>query len=460
MSALSIASIDGRIQSPMIVTRFAPSPTGSLHIGGLRSALYPYALAKKNDGKFILRIEDTDQKREVPGATQGIQDLLKSFGIAWDEFYIQSERVATGIYKEAAEKLIADGHAFYCQCSGKNAKKEGYSKVLKDPCRDSGFTEGAVKLMVPQDQQVSFSDYVHGGKEIVWNTNDIADAVLLKSDGFPTYHLAVVVDDHAMEVTHVLRGHDWLPSTPIHLLVYQYLGYDVPAIGHLTDILDPDGGKLSKRKGSTSCEGLLQEGYLPEALVNFVILLGWAPKDNRELFTLEEFVDAFDPKGFQTSNPVFNREKLDWFNGQYVRKLSVEDIAGRISTLFEDKYPREMIEKTVPLIHDRIVKLTDYPQLAGFFFDAPTVDNALLGERAKEHLTEAIDVISTLHEWSKEALDSALIARVKEKEFKTGEFFMDIRVAITGMKFTPPINDSMLILGKEESIRRLTHAIT
>lgn len=459
MSALSIASIDGRIQSLMIVTRFAPSPTGSLHIGGLRSALYPYALAKKNNGKFILRIEDTDQKREVPGATQGIQDLLHGFGMNWDEFYIQSERVSSGIYQKAAEKLVAEGHAFYCQCTGKNAKKEGYSKVLKDTCRDLGLTTGAVKLRVPAGETVSFADFVHGERTITWNTDDVADAVLLKSDGFPTYHLAVVVDDHDMGVTHVLRGHDWLPSTPIHLLVYQYLGYEVPAIGHLTDILDPEGGKLSKRKGSTSCEGLLKEGYLPQALVNFVVLLGWAPKDNRELFTLEEFVEAFDPKGFQTSNPVFNREKLDWFNGQYVRKLSIDDVSKRVYELFDGAYSLEMIEKTVPLIHDRIVKLTDYAQLASFFYEAPTVDISLLGERAKEHLSEAIDVISSLNEWSKEALDSALITRVKEKEFKTGEFFMDIRIAITGMKFTPPINDSMLILGKEESIRRLSHAI-
>src|SRR3972149_31857 len=233
-------------------TRFAPSPTGNLHIGGLRTALYSYALAKHSGGEFLLRIEDTDKKREVPEGVEKIQELLKKFGLNWDgNVYIQSQRVQEGIYKKVADELLTSGHAFYCDCRPRNAKEEGYSKELRDPCRDKGKTTGAIKLKVDDNERISFEDFVLE-KEVTWDTNVVPDTTLLKSDGFPTYHLAVVVDDHEMKITHVLRGHDWMPSTPIHLLVYKYLEFDLPQIGHLTDILDPEGGKLSKRKGSTS----------------------------------------------------------------------------------------------------------------------------------------------------------------------------------------------------------------
>ncbi|MFH1971593.1 MAG: glutamate--tRNA ligase family protein, partial [Patescibacteria group bacterium] len=253
-----------------IRTRFAPSPTGSMHIGNLRTALFAYALAKKNKGDFLLRIEDTDKKREVEGGVEEIKDLLQIFNLKWDEFYIQSERVKEGIYKKYADELVKNGNAFYCQCDAKNAKKEGFSKELRDPCREKELNSGAIKLKVPEGK-ISFKDFVLN-KEIEWDLSTISDTTLLKSDGFPTYHLAAAVDDHLMKINHVLRGHDWMPSTPIHLLVYKFLDFTVPKIGHLTDILDPEGGKLSKRKGSTSCEGLLNEGYLPEALLNFIML--------------------------------------------------------------------------------------------------------------------------------------------------------------------------------------------
>src|SRR3972149_7079871 len=207
-----------------IRTRFAPSPTGFLHIGGLRTALYAYALAKHEGGDFLLRIEDTDQKRRVEGATEALKETLTKFGLIWDEIYIQSERQKSGIYQKAAQKLVDEGHAFYCQCKAKNAKEEGFSQNLRDPCREKGFSDGAIKLKVPDSEKISFKDYVLG-KEITWDTSTIGDATLLKSDNFPTYHLAVVVDDHDMGISHVLRGHDWLPSTPIHLLIYKYLSF-------------------------------------------------------------------------------------------------------------------------------------------------------------------------------------------------------------------------------------------
>jgi nondiscriminating glutamyl-tRNA synthetase len=308
-----------------IVTRFAPSPTGNLHIGGLRTALYAYALARQNQGTFILRIEDTDQKREVAGSTEGIKKMMETFGMHWDAFYKQSDRARDGGYRKAAEKLVAEGHAFYCQCEARNAKVEGYSKELRDPCRDKGLTSGAIKLRIPDNEEVSYYDFVFK-KEITWKTNDIADTVLLKSDGeFATYHLALAVDDHFMNVTHIFRGYDWLPSTPIHILVFKYLGFEFPQLGHLTDIQEVGGGKLSKRKGSYSCQALVEEeGYLPEAILNFVSLLGWAPKDNQEMFLLEDFVQAFSLEGLQKSNPAYNKDKLNWFNREYIKKLSYD----------------------------------------------------------------------------------------------------------------------------------------
>jgi glutamyl-tRNA synthetase len=436
-----------------IRTRFAPSPTGNLHIGGLRTALYAYALAKHTEGDFILRIEDTDQKREVSGATEKIKELLNTFGLIWDEYYVQSERALTGVYKDAAEKLVKEGHAFYCDCKPKNAKLEGFSKELRDPCREKGLTSGAIKLKVPDGETITFKDFVLD-KEISWDTSSVADATLLKSDGFPTYHLAVVVDDSEMKISHVLRGHDWMPSTPIHLLVYKYLGLSMPLIGHLTDILDPEGGKLSKRKGSVSCEGMIEEGYLPEALLNFVMLLGWAPKDNREMFLLSDFVKAFDEKGFQKSNPVFNREKLNWFNGEYIRGKSDGELT-QLFVKYAIKKDGDLISKITPLLKDRIEKLTDINSFGGFFFERKEVDKTLLNENASEHIKKAIEVLEKITDWRKESLDEGLMTTVTENGYKTGEFFMNLRIAITGSKFTPPINDSILILGKEETISRL-----
>lgn len=441
-----------------IRTRFAPSPTGSMHIGNLRTAFYAYALAKHEKGDFTLRIEDTDKKREVEGGVNDIQELLSTFNIEWDELYIQSQRL--DLYKKAAEKLVAEGFAFYCQCEAKNAKKDGFSKELRDPCRDKKLTSGAIKLKTPGDEWISFKDFVLQ-KKVSWNTSVVGDATLLKTDGFPTYHLAVVVDDNDMKITHVLRGHDWMPSTPIHLLVYKFLGFEIPEIGHLTDILDPDGGKLSKRKGSTSVRGLLAEGYLPEALFNFVMLLGWAPKDNQELFTLESFVKAFDPGGFQKSNPTFNREKLDWFNGHYIRNLTVEELNSKFQ-MTNDKFAQldQSVQLAITnLLKDRIKKIGDINEFAKFFWEAPKVDKSLFSENYIRNLSDARDVIENQKNWNLEELNQKLMDKIKDNNFKTGEFFMDLRIAISGMKFTPPINDSIIILGKDETHKRLKNVL-
>ena len=441
-----------------IKTRFAPSPTGDLHIGGLRTALYSYALAKSSGGKFVLRIEDTDKKREKEGSREKIESLLKLFGLFWDEYYIQSERVETGIYSKAALALVKKGLAFYCQCPPKNPKDKNSTLSLKDPCRDKNLKSGAIKLKIPDSGTISFFDFVLK-KRVSWDLRSVADTTLLKSDGFPTYHLAVVVDDNDMKITHVLRGHDWLPSTPVHLLVYQGLSYKAPEIGHLTDILDPEGGKLSKRKGSVSCEALLNDGYLPEALLNFVMLLGWAPKYDREFFTLEEFVAEFDKGNLQISNPVFNRDKLDWFNGEYIRKENEGRLSRMIFDLFKGKYPLENIKVILPLIKERIKTLREFEDLALFFFKKPEVDISLFGKNWKNHIQSALKSLSLVNNWKLDLINDALQKEITKNSFKTGDFFMDLRIAITGKKITPPINDSLVLLGKEEVVSRLSRLI-
>ncbi len=438
-----------------VITRFAPSPTGFLHIGGLRTAAYAYALAKHNGGKFILRIEDTDQKREVADARSKLEEILKRFGLIWDEYYVQSERVAKEIYLPVAKRLIEEGKAYYCQCEAKNAKVLGYTKELRDPCRDKQHKSGAIKLKIPDNEIVKYRDFV-GRKEISWSTSTVSDPTLLKTDGFPTYHLAVVVDDHEMGVTHVLRGHDWMPSTPIHLLIYKYLGYDIPEIGHLTDILDPEGGKLSKRKGTVSVENFIARGYLPQALFNFVILLGWAPKDNQELFSLEEFVTAFDPAGLQISNPVLNVKKLNWFNGHYIRGLSNEQMMKLIKPFVNDKASDAQIELLVPLIRERIEVLEEIGNLTDFIWeDVNEWPRSGWKSLAFEHISQAKEVIGKITDWNVETLNTEFMALIERNNWKTGHFFMNLRIAISGQGITPPITECIVIMGKDEVITRL-----
>lgn len=435
-------------------TRFAPSPTGFLHVGSLRTALYAYAMARHYNGEFILRIEDTDQKREVEGALESLQTVLKKFGITWDEFYIQSERHKSGIYTKAAEKLIADGHAFHCQCPPRNAATDGYSTVMRDPCRDQGLPTGAIKLRVPDDETLTYHDFAHR-KDISWNSNTVYDATLLKSDGFPTYALAAMVDDLDMKITHILRGHDWLPSTPIHLLVLKYLsdGKDFPQIGHLTDIMSPTTGKkLSKRRDSVFCEDYLKLGYLPEALLNFVALLGWAPKDNRELYTLNELVENFDENGFQDANPRFFIDKLNYFNGQYLRLKSDTDLIPLIKQYVPESTSDELLLQIIPLVKTRISLLSDFPTLADFFFDRPAKMSFVAEDQ--KYLSLAQSILESV-QWSKTAIEAALVAGVKESGWKNMPFFAALRLAIAGSKVSPPLTESMLILGRDEVLERL-----
>jgi len=437
-------------------TRFAPSPTGFLHIGGLRTALYAYALAKHNNGQFILRIEDTDQKREIKGAATALQETLEKFNLLWDELYVQSERHEQGIYRQAAQKLVSAGYAFYCQCPPKNTQTQGYSPILRDPCRDKNLQSGAIKLRVPDGKIISYFDFVHQ-KEISWESDTVYDATLLKSDGFPTYHLAAMVDDLEMKITHILRGHDWLPSTPIHLIVLEGLGGNLPQIGHLTDILSASTGKkLSKRHDSVFCEKFIESGFLPEALLNFVMLLGWAPKDNRELFSLEEFVKYFDIRGFQEANPKFIDQKLLWFNGQYIRNKTDEEILSLIRKDFPEAVGDNLLLKIIPLAKERISTLTQFKTLTQFFFQTPNYFD--FTPEQMEYLKIAHQVLSFVN-WTKETIESQLVDSVKKNNWQNGNFFMALRLAIAGQKITPPLTESMLILGKKEVLGRLSAII-
>ena len=465
-----------------IRTRFAPSPTGYLHIGGLRTALFEYAYAKTHGGEFILRIEDTDRKRFVPGATEKLISILRVFGIEHDEGpgvegpytpYIQSQRVKSGLYEDWAKELIAKGHAYYCFCRGiSKGKIDKLHKEkivnLRDKCRNLSkdevskrLSEGkkpAIRLRVPDTGSISYHDFILE-REISWELADVDEAMLLKSDGYPTYHLAVVVDDILMDINPILRGFEWIPSTPIHLLLYKYFGKKPPKIGHFSLILDPEGGKLSKRKGNVSCEDFLTQGFLPEAILNFVMLLGWAPKNNREMFNLPEYVKEFKNGSFQIANAVFNRDKLDWFNGEYIRKTQDSKLRNQIYNFYKGKYNKALLDKIIPLVKERIVKLSDFESLAGFFYKAPKVDDKLLTGDWKKHLESALKAIEKVDDWKLENINESFMDLIKKEGFKTGEFFMSLRIVITGSKFTPPINESIEILGRKETIARLSKVL-
>lgn len=465
-------------------TRFAPSPTGtpeSVHLGFVIRALWSYAYAKKNNGKFVLRIEDTDVKRSRKDTEEAIYKVLKKFGINWDEGpdiggefgpYRQSERLPK--YKEAADELVKAGYAYYDFDAVKREKEEikaGYldtEKIkelkVRPKARSLDIKESlervkngepyVVRVKIPEDRSFEYYDWILK-KKVKFFGKEVSDMILLKSDGYPTYHLAVVVDDIDMQISHVFRGQEWISSTPIHLYVYEGLKHKVPEIGHFSVILDPRTGKKFSKRDMSAMFGVktwLDDGYLPEAILNYLMLLGWAPKDNSEMFTLEEFVKVFDQDGVQKANPTFNREKLDWFNGQYIRKLSDQSLNLKFKTQ-NSRFAKLDSDKQMAitkLLRERVTKISDIDTLASFFWQSPDVDPGLLGENYKIHLVKAIEVIEK---------DMDFMEVIKENNFKTGDFFMDLRIAITGSKFTPPINESIAILGKEESLKRLKRII-
>lgn len=463
----------------MVRTRFAPSPTGYMHIGNLRTALYAYLFAKKNAGKLILRIEDTDRKRNVPAAIRVIYRSLELAEIEYDEGpdrdggygpYIQSQRKE--IYKRFAAEAIEMGLAFPCFCT-QGGRPTGHSVDRRDPCRyllpeevrqrlDQGIPY-VVRQRIPDDGSTSFHDHVFG--EITIPNADLDDQVLLKSDGYPTYNFANVVDDHLMGITHVIRGLEYLSSTPKYNLLYNGFGWSIPEYIHLPHIIKENGRKISKREGDASFEDLLEKGFLPSAVVNYIALLGWNPGNDREFFTLPELVEAFSIDRITKSRACFSLAKLDWLNGQHIRMLAPEEF----HCLALSFYPKEAAErldteKISRLIQLRVVRLTDLPQMVDFLLRLPDYDPALFEhEKSKSTLESSRAVLNGvlprlewLAEWNNTSLVECLKAFAAEKGYKTGTVMWPVRVAISGLEMTPGgATELAEILGKEETVRRI-----
>lgn len=409
-----------------IRVRWAPSPTGVPHIGGVRTALFNYLFAKNQGGDFVLRIEDTDQNRLVPESVQKIEESLKLLNLNWDDRFIQSERLA--IYDKYLGQL----------------KEKGL--VYED--------EGAWRFKVPTGKILKWQDGVHGFVE--FKSDVIEDFVVMKSDKFPTYHFANVVDDHEMQISHVMRGDEWLPSTPKHLMLYEALGWEPPTFVHMPVILGPDHKKLSKRDGAKSTAEYIEEGFLPEALVNFMAFLGWAPKDERELFSLEDLVKEFSLNRINKNSPIFNIEKLNWFNGQWIRKLSDEELAIKIAQRF--KQPVEKIKDVLPIVKERLNTLDDFENIAGFFFKDSAEFKVNEISISGDILEKLIETYEQIKKWDKSALQETTIALMEKEGIAKPKMYQSIGIAITGSKVTPPIFDTLEKLGRDETIARLKDA--
>lgn len=485
-------------------TRFAPSPTGSLHVGGLRTALFTWMQAKHHHGKFILRIEDTDQKRFDPTALQTLMDALRWAGLDWDEGpeadgaygpYIQSERLAT--YQHWANWLVEHGHAYRCFCTPerleqvnreKQERKEspGYDRHCRSltpaeiAALQASGTSCVIRFKAPLEGQTTVRDLIRG--ETVFENHTIQDAVLLKSDGYPTYHLAVVIDDYLMQITHVTRAVEWYPSYPLHTLIWQAFGWQMPEFAHLPVMLNPNGkGKMSKRNPPRDQHGniipvmvhdYMKAGYLPEAMVNFLANIGWNYGDNQEIFSIEEAIARFDLKDVNEANSAYPVEKLDWINGHYMRELTVDDLARRLRPFFEEaglQVDQERLLKLVPIIQIRIKTLAEAVPMAGFVFadwaqfEAPAADMLIpkkMDAAATITMLEAsLARLEGLEDFSHETQHEACKTLTEELNLKNSQVFGALRAAVTGQQVSPPTFETMEILGKAESLRRIRLAI-
>lgn len=472
----------------MLVTRFAPSPTGMMHIGHARTALYAWLWAKKNQGKFILRIEDTDQTRFVPEAEQVIKDGLTWLGLNWDEGpYRQSER--TEIYLEHAKKLVDIDKAYYCFCTpeilsqmrAEQAEKKIAPKYDRR-CRNLSASEitqkinagekYVIRLKLPEAGIVEYTDLVKG--HVKFDYKDIDDQVLIKSDGFPTYHLANVVDDHLMGVNSVIRGEDWLPSMPKHLFLYDAFGWDKPEFGHLPLFMSREGGKMSKRKGAASILNFRDLGYLPEAVINFVVLLGWNPKDEREFFSLEQLINEFDLKKINKANAICDLEKLDYFNSYYLRQKSLDDFYQLCLPYLKQQIQSPLltdeayVKRVIKLEQERIKTLSEIGEYTKYFF-AETLhyDPSLLiwknlsKESIKDNLQLLISKLQLINAdaWTKKELEALIIPWIKAQGKNNGDVLWPMRAALTGEKFSPSPFEVADVLGNKRSIARLQAAV-
>lgn len=486
-----------------IRVRFAPSPTGYLHIGGLRTALYDYLFAKQRNGSYILRIEDTDRTRLVDDATKKLVEVLVRLGIKHDEGpqfdgegvlyqvgdygpYIQSKNVEA--YAEAAQKLVDSGHAYHCFCSkerldkvrtalqasGETPRYDGFCRNISREEAEKRIEKGepyVIRLRLPEDTDITFNDGIRG--EVTFNTRDLDDQVLIKQDGFPTYHLAVVVDDHHMEVSHVIRGEEWVSSTPKHIALYEAFGWQKPEYIHLPLILNEQKRKLSKRHDDVSVEGFLEEGYLEEALINYVSMLGWSPGEEDEIMSMDELLERFDFSKLSHSGAVFSIEKMKWVNAQHIRRLEINDLTNRAipymlkSGLINDDDVKNRIawvRRMVASLADRVETLSEIPKKASVFFGEELL---IENEEAAEVLKEAdalaviealISEVRSLGEIDPEKPKAVLKSVQNATGFKGKTLFMTARVALSGQTHGVDLGDLIAILGKELALKRLEQA--
>ncbi len=468
-------------------TRFAPSPTGYLHLGGLRTALYTYLFARRNGGKFVLRIEDTDQEREVPGAVDLIYQSMHLAGLSYDEGpdvggpygpYIQSQRKE--IYREYAWKLVELGAAYPCFCTKerldearKAAEARGETFKYDKHCLAIPLSEAkeriaagepyVIRQNVPTSGKCGFDDALFGHIEVDCATLD--DNVLLKADGMPTYNFANVVDDHLMHITHVMRGTEYLSSAPKYDLLYDAFGWEKPVYVHLPVVMKDQTRKLSKRYGDPSFEDLLRQGYLRDAIINFIALLGWSPRNDREFFTLSELEEVFDLEGLNKSPAIFDVNKLTWMNGEYVRKLPFETYYELAMPWFEQAGVSGLdTRRLAELMQGRTEVFSQIPQMVRFLAEMPAFDNELYthkkmktdAEVAKKALTLVRPVLLGVTDWTEEALHSAVMAAIAESGMKNGQVLWPLRIAISGQANTPGgAFEIAYLLGKEETLRRL-----
>ncbi len=476
--------------STNVRTRFAPSPTGFMHVGNLRTALYEYLVAKSLGGTFVLRIEDTDQERKVEGAVDIIYNTMRRAGLIHDEGpdiggdygpYVQSER--KDMYLPYAKKLIEKGQAYYCFCTkerldmlreSSDEPGAGYDRHCRDlPAEevqrnlDAGMPY-VIRQKMPLEGSTTFEDAVYGS--ITVENSELQDQILIKADGFPTYNFANVIDDHTMNITHVVRGSEYLSSTPKYNLLYEAFGWKIPTYIHLPLIMgkNDDGtvSKLSKRHGATSFEDLVAAGYLPEAIINYIALLGWAPKDNREMFTLQELVESFSIDGISKSPAVFDYDKLDWFNSEYIKAMTVEAFAAAAEPYFRKALGDMQLDriKLASILQQRTVRLTEIPEKIAFFAEQPEYDASLFVnkkskttlENSPSLLKEGINALEALEKWDHDSIHDCLIGLAVELGVKNGTAMWPVRIAASGMSVTPGGAVEILdILGREESLRRL-----
>jgi len=467
--------------------RFAPSPTGYPHLGNIRTALFNWLFARHHNGKFILRIEDTDVTRRVEGAVETILDSLRWLGLNWDEGpYFQSQRLP--IYREIVHKLLDEGQVYLCYCSPQRLEKMRQEQIKrKQPpkydrrCRDLTQRERTqleamgvtpvIRFKTPLAGETTFLDLIHG--LVTFKNDTLDDFILLKSDGYPTYHLANVVDDHLMAISHVLRADEWLSSTPRHVLLYQALNWQAPQFAHLPMILGPDRAKLSKRHGATTITEYQKQGYLADAMVNFLALLGWSLDDHTELLSREDLIKHFSLERVGKTAAIFNKDKLEWMNGVYLRALSLGEFVQQAMPFLDRDLPEtvkrpldnDYVSQVLSLIQERAKTLADVPQLASFFFDDVQYDAGLLlskkrdAKSAAKAMTIASQKLEEITTWDATTIEDVLRPLATKLNLSTGELFGLLRIAITGRTAAPPLFQTMAILGKGKCLERINKAL-